>query len=135
MIRKFHTRDTESLVSIWRAASAVGHPFLEDRFLAQEAENLRAVYLPNAETWVAESRGVPVGFIALIGDEIGGHGKGIGKAMVDHAVALKGLLCVEVFEKNTIGRRFYDQYGFVETARFRHEATGELMLKMAISVR
>jgi len=142
MIRKFHARDTESLVSIWRAASAVAHPFLEDGFLAQEAENLRAIYLPNAETWVAESRGVPVGFIALIGDEIGGlfldpafHGKGIGKAMVDHAVALKGLLCVEVFEKNTIGRRFYDQYGFVETARFRHEATGELMLKMAISVR
>ena len=115
----------------------MAHPFLDDAFVAQEAENLRTLYLPNAETWVVEDNGILIGFIALIGDEIGGlflepsvHGKGYGKALVDHAVALKGPLRVEVFEQNAIGRHFYNRYGFQETGRYRHEATGEQVIKM-----
>jgi len=138
-IRDYKTPDTDALVSIWRAASAVAHPFLSDSFLEQEAENLRNLYLPNTQTWVLEDTGTPVGFIALMGREIGGlflapsrHGKGFGKAMVDHAVAQTGPLSVEVFERNAIGRQFYDRYGFVESARYQHEASGEMTLQMAM---
>jgi putative acetyltransferase len=100
---------------------------------------MRNIYLPNAETWVLEEDDKPLGFIALIEDEIGGlfvepsfHGCGYGKALADHAVALHGSLRVEVFEKNVIGRRFYDRYGFVETERYVHEDSGEDILKMAM---
>ena len=138
-LREYRTDDTDGLVSIWRAASSLAHPFLADTFVELEAENLRSVYLPNVETWVIEHGGNPVGFIALVDDEIGGlfldpasHGRGLGKALVDHAVALKGPLRVEVFAKNAVGRRFYDRYGFVETDRYRHDASGETTLRMAI---
>ncbi|RLA27868.1 MAG: GNAT family N-acetyltransferase [Gammaproteobacteria bacterium] len=140
MIRKFQTKDTDAVVAIWRSANSLAHPFLGEAFVAQEAINLRTLYLPNAETWVLEDNETPVGFIALIGDEIGGlflepslHGRGLGKTMVDHAVDIKGSLRVEVFEKNTIGRRFYERYGFVEVGKYRHEASGEMTLKLALS--
>ena len=139
MIRKYHENDTDALISIWRAASALSHPFLTEEFLAQEAEDIREIYLPNAETWVTEEQGQPVGHIALAGDEIRGlfldpsfHGKGLGRALVDHAVALKGPLRVEVFKENAIGRRFYERYGFVLVEEYLHQASGELSLKMAM---
>jgi putative acetyltransferase len=66
--------------------------------------------VPNAETWVLEYQDRPVSFITLVGDETRGlfldpasHGKGLGRAMVDHIVALKSLMHIEVFEKNDIG--------------------------------
>ncbi|WP_372840500.1 hypothetical protein [Phaeovulum sp.] len=36
------------------------------------------------------------------------HGKGSGRAMVDHITSAKGPLRVEVFAQNTIGRPFYE---------------------------
>ena len=32
MIRKYHENDTDALISIWRAASALAHPFLYERY-------------------------------------------------------------------------------------------------------
>lgn len=140
MIRKFQAEDTYALVSVWQEANALAHPFLADSFVAQVASDMRNIYLPNAETWVVEDDGRPAGFIALVGNEIGGlflrpsqHGKGLGKAMVDHAVDLHGPLNVEVFEKNEIGRRFYVRYGFVELEEYRHEPSSEMTIKMAMS--
>jgi len=139
MIRTYHPDDTEALVAIWQAASALAHPFLDEAFTAREAVNLRTQHLPNAETWVLEIGGRPAGFIALVGDEIGGlfldpslHGRGLGRAMVDHVVGIKGPLCVEVFGRNVIGRRFYTRYGFIETGSYLHEASGETMLRLAM---
>jgi putative acetyltransferase len=140
LIREYRSEDTDALVAIWRAASELAHPFLTDTFMEQEAINLRELYFPNAETWVIEDDGKPAGFVALVGDEIGGlfldpslHGRGLGKALVDHVVALKGPLRVEVFEKNTIGRRFYERYGFEEVSNYVHEPSGEMTLRLALS--
>tara|TARA_S200002703_G_scaffold146461_1_gene141526 strand:- start:12 stop:458 length:447 start_codon:yes stop_codon:yes gene_type:complete len=139
MIRQYQSDDTDALASIWWSASVLAHPFLSNGFMAQEDENLRNLYLPNAETWVLEQTEKPVGFIALIDAEIGGlflcpscHGQGLGKMLVDHAANLKGPLSVEVFERNHIGRRFYDRYGFSETGRYRHEASREITLRMTM---
>lgn len=142
MIRQYQTEDTNALVGIWQKANDLAHPFLPKKFVAQVAQDMRNIYLPNAKTWVMEQDGQPVGFIALVGTEIGGlfldpalHGRGLGKAMADHAVNLHGPLIVEVFEKNTIGRSFYDRYGFVEASRYTHEPSGEVTLKMAMTNR
>ena len=97
----------------------MAHPFMDEAFFEKERYNIPHLYLPNADTWVAELDGIVVGFIALIGNEVGGlfldpssHGRGVGKAMMDKAQELHGDLVVEVFKENAIGRRFYEQYGF-----------------------
>ena len=141
MIRPYMTEDADALINLWRDASAVAHPFLTPGFLDQEADNMRNIYLIHAETWVAEKDGSPVGFVALINSaddtEIGGlfvapncHKQGFGRLLVDHARALKGPLDVEVFERNSVGRRFYDRYGFVEIARSFHDASQQATLKL-----
>ncbi len=139
MIRKYQSEDTDALVAAWQDANALAHSFLQEAFIAQVATDMRNIYLPRAETWVIEADGALAGFIALLGNEIGGlflhpafHGRGLGKALADHAAKLHGPLRVEVFEKNAIGRRFYDRYGFIETDRYLHEPSGETTLKMTM---
>lgn len=119
MIRDFETNDTEAVVTVWRAATQVAHPFLAGDFIESEADNLRYIYLVHAQTRVTEIGGHVVGFIAMIGNEVGGlfldpdlHGTGLGRAMVDDAAKVHRALEVEVFERNVVGRRFYDRYGF-----------------------
>jgi hypothetical protein len=51
---------------------AVTHPFLSDDVRNQLREDIRNMYLPNAEAWVLEDGGITVGFIAMIDREIGG---------------------------------------------------------------
>jgi len=113
MIRQYEAKDIESLVACWRVASEFAHPFLTKKFLDSEAEALRDIYIPSTEIWVTEINGDVLGFIALMGNEIAAlfldpdyHGKGLGRAMVDKAVAEKGKLSVDVFEENAVGRNF-----------------------------
>jgi len=137
MIRKYKNEDVDAVVSAWRVASELAHPFLTKSFFDQEANNVRNVYVAYAETWVVELDGRVVGFIALVDNEIGGlfldpkhHGQGHGKALVDKAVAEKGPLQVEVFKDNKIGRRFYDAYGFKVLDEFLHEPSGQETVRM-----
>ncbi len=66
----------------------------------------------------------------MIGNEIGGlfldpklHGCGLGRALVADAAKQFDTLEVEVFERNIVGRRFYDSYGF---RWIGHRSTKEL---------
>lgn len=137
MIRPYEPGDAGAILKIWREASDYAHPFLSEAF-QQEAEVLiRDTYLPMAETWLATQAGEPVGFIALIGDEVGGffvrpscHGRGYGRALMDHAVQLRGSLQLGVFRDNPVGRRFYDAYGFTVTGEQLDEASGHPLLRM-----
>lgn len=138
MIREFETKDTDAVVTVWRAATQVAHPFLSDDFIEGETDNLRNIYLVHAATRVIEVRGRVVGFISMIGDEIGGlfldpelHGKGLGRALVDDVSNAYGRIEVDVFERNAVGRRFYDSYGFRRVGSSIHEATGETVLRLA----
>ncbi|QDU89459.1 putative N-acetyltransferase YjaB [Pirellulimonas nuda] len=140
IVRKFESRDLEAVLSSWEQAARLAHPFLAEEFLAQERKNLPELYLPNAETWVAEIDGAAVGFVALIGNEIGGlfllpshHGKGIGRALVDKAREVRGTLEVEVFSRNSIGRRFYANCGFEEIGESIHEPTRQKVLRLRCS--
>ncbi len=139
MIRKYNAEDLAELLDVWYDASQIGHPFLSRDFLDQERRTVIQEYLPNAETWVFEEEGQVVGFIALIGNEVGGifvtprrHGQGIGRALMDHARASRNHLDVEVFEANEIGRAFYHPYGFKVIRPVVHEETGEPVLRLRL---
>jgi putative acetyltransferase len=137
IIRKYNDADLNGVLSSWENASKIAHPFLKEDFLAQERKNIPELYIPNADTWVAEADNKVVGFIALIGNEVGAiflqpehQGKKMGKLMMDKAQELHGDLEVEVFEKNLIGRNFYVQYGFDLIEEKVHEKTGERVLRL-----
>ena len=117
-IRQYNTSDLEAVLSSWEAATRLAHPFMTEDFLAQQRKDIAEIYMPNTDTWVAELDGKVVGFVALMGNEIGAmflqpnyHGKGIGKALMDKANELYSSLELEVFKANTIGRKFYARYG------------------------
>ena len=140
MIRKYEARDLEALLNVWAAASAVAHPFLSEEDLQLQRRNIPEVYLPKAETWVWEADGLVVGFIALLGAEVGAlfvdprfHRAGIGRALMDWARALRGELEVEVFTANTLGRAFYASYGFTLIRRTIHESAGLELMRLRLA--
>ncbi|WP_299205489.1 GNAT family N-acetyltransferase [uncultured Amphritea sp.] len=136
-IRQYSEEDIEAVLSAWHAASTLAHPFLTSEFHEQVRYDMINLYLPNTDTWVAEIDEAVIGFIALAGNEIGGlfvqpefHGMGIGKALMDKAHTLHKELEVEVFKKNSIGRKFYSQYGFEFQAESIHSATKNSVLRL-----
>lgn len=137
MIRKYTSNDVESVVDVWSQASVQAHSFLSPEFVVKAQRDLRKVYLPATETWIYEKEGEVVGFISMLNNEIGGlfvlpqfQGKGIGSALVNF-VAIKFLeLEVEVFDKNSIGRAFYDKYGFRPVKNYTHDETGEIVRRL-----
>lgn len=138
-IREYRVRDLERVMTVWRQANALAHPFLSKDYVDQVEREVRDVYLPQSEVYVLEERGAVVGFIALAGNKIGGlflepsrHGKGYGRALVDHAFAIRGPLIVEVFRDNQTGRLFYERYGFDFVEDERHEPSGAIVRKMAM---
>lgn len=134
MIRKYIKADTDCIIAIWLKATKLAHPFFTQDFIDAEETNVRDLYLPNVETWVTEYDNGIVGFISLIENEVGAlfvdpdyHGQKIGKTLMDKAVLEKGALKVEVFKNNSIGRRFYELFGFRYGHEYIHEQTGEIL--------
>lgn len=140
MIRKYRPEDCDEVLDVWAAASALAHPFLDESFLEVERSEIRSIYLPKSETWVWEMEGRVVGFISLLGNEVGAifvdpgcQRSGIGWALMDHARALRGELEVEVFRDNPIGRSFYAKYGFEPMLESVHEPTGLQMVRLRLA--
>jgi putative acetyltransferase len=139
MIRAYRPSDCDAVLNVWASASAVAHSFLSDEFVAAERRNIAEKHLPAAETWVWVAAGRIAGFIAMVGNEIGGlfvdpqlHGRGIGRCLVDHVRKLHDQLEVEVFAENQLGRAFYKAYGFVELREEVHAATGLAVMRLSL---
>ena len=140
MIRRYEAKDLNELLDTWYAASQLAHPFLDEAFLTQERHDIATVYLPQTETWVYEQDGVVIGFIALIGNEVGAifvdpkfHGQGIGRSLMDKAKELREELTLDVFKDNPIGRKFYEKYGFRQVGEHVHEETGCVQLRLRLN--
>ncbi len=137
MIRKYAPADCNDVMDVWAAASAVAHSFLSREFLEQERRTIPAEHLPKADTWVWEEDGRVVGFLSLLGNEVGAlfvdpgfQRSGIGRALLDRARALQGELEVDVFRENAIGRAFYAANGFEEIPGGGHEQAGHEVLRL-----
>ncbi len=140
MIRKSNNQDTEAIFSVWNKASSLAHPFLEKDFVEQVKKDMLEIYIPNAETWVYEKEGEVVGFISMLDNEIGGlfvepeeHSNGIGTELVDYVSGQFDSLEVEVFEDNSIGRAFYEKYGFRQIRRYMDDNSGCIVCRLLFS--
>ena len=137
MIREYQPGDCEAVLDVWARASAVAHPFLSDAFLERERHKIPEEYLPRAETWVWESDGGVLGFISLLGNEIGAlfvdprcHRSGIGRELMNRARARRGELEVEVFERNVMGREFNAKMGFEPAQQRLDTETGFKVIRL-----
>lgn len=139
MIRKYEEKDLDQLIEAWYESSLVSTPFLTADFLENERGQIRDLWLPMAETWVYEAENRVQGFIALIGNEVGGlfvapwaQKKGIGRALMDYAFSIRTELVLDVFEQNDLARRFYDRYGFKQISRHIHDQTQLPQLRLQL---
>ncbi len=124
--------DLHALSTIWFEASRLAHAFIGEQRLSEQRILIEEKYLPNAETWVASLEGAPVGFISLLDNFVGGlfvapgrQGMGIGRALIAHALALRGELELEVYTDNTQALRFYESLGFIEQSRRAKDDEGQ----------
>lgn len=139
MIRKYEEKDLAELIDAWYSASKVAHTFLSEDFFKQERRNIADLYIPNVETWVYEKDNKVIGFISLMENEVGAifvdpefHGKGIGRALMEHAKSLREFLELYVFKENKIGRNFYEKCGFKFVSEHLHEETGFMQLRLKL---
>jgi len=137
LVRQYHSDDLTDLMSAWESANRLAHPFLSEAFVSKVRRDIPALYIPNAETWVAEIKGLVVGFISLLGNEVGAifllpdyQGKGIGVALMNKAHQLKGDLELDVFSENKIGRRFYERYGFETEVEKLDESSRQNVMRL-----
>ncbi|KAA5826039.1 GNAT family N-acetyltransferase [Saccharopolyspora hirsuta] len=137
IIRRYRPADEEAVVDLWSRAVKIAHPFIEGEGEGERARKMREVYLVEADNWVAEASGRVVGLLGLLGAEIGGlfvapeaQGRGVGRALVEHAVSLHGEVTLEVYEQNLRARRFYELVGFTEQGRRPDEETGHTMISL-----
>jgi len=139
MLRSYRHDDLEGLLDVWYRASLIAHWFLSEEFLEVERRQIAEDWLPVSETTVAETDGRVVGFLSLVGNEVGGifvdpeyQGRGIGRALMDHARRARPHLELVVFEDNLMGRRFYDAYGFLQVDRQIHAEYGRYELRLRL---
>jgi putative acetyltransferase len=137
MIRKREEKHNNEIINVWYEASSLAHPFLEADFVEKAKKDLRDIYIPNTETWVYEDNNAVIGFISMLGNEIGGlfvlpnnHFKGIGTQLVNFIKESQSELDVEVFEKNAIGRAFYEKYGFAQINKYYHTESKNEVLRL-----
>lgn len=131
-IRPSVAQDSEPLFDIWLAAVRATHHFLSEDDLAFFAALMRDTYLPNAPLWVAtDEEGKALGFMGLTDDKMDAlfihptaAGKGIGRALVEHALASHPRLLVDVNEQNEGARGFYRHMGFHVIGRSARDDSG-----------
>lgn len=139
MIRKHNPQDLEQILDVWHKSSTLAHPFLKMSYVEKVKDDMRNLYIPDSDTWVYIKNNTVVGFISMMGNEIGGlfvlpnlHSKGIGTQLVNLVSKLHKELEVEVFEKNEIGRAFYSKYGFEFRKQFFHDESNNEVMRLGM---
>jgi len=141
MIRAYKDTDLDQVIDIWHKSSTIAHPFLQDAFVEKVRKAMHQVYIPKSRTWVYEREKEVIGFISMNDTEIVGlfllpdyFGQGIGTQLVNYVMSLYEYVEVEVFENNTIGRAFYDKYGFSFLNKYYHKESAQAVLRLNYSI-
>lgn len=130
MIRKFREGDLSAVMDIWLSGNLDAHSFIPPSFFTERFEE-SASAICKAEVYVFDD-GEVRGFIGLQEDYLAGlfvrdnaRGKGIGTALLSHAVSAKKRLSVHVFARNEKALRFYLKNGFVPLSSAENPEAGE----------
>lgn len=125
IIRQATNADHPQLLNIWLRSVRATHHFLQEADIEALLPQLRDIYLPAVELRVVvDAKDCPQGFIGLNENHVEMlfiepdlRGKGIGRALLDHARRTRSQMSVDVNEQNPEAAEFYLHYGFVQTGR------------------
>ena len=117
--------DYPQLLDIWLRAVRATHHFLQPSDIDALLPQLRDVYFPAVDLWVAEDTDdQPLGFIGFNENHVemlfvdpAHHRQGIGRALLDFGRQSRSAMSVDVNEQNPQATAFYQRYGFVQTGR------------------
>lgn len=130
-IRPSIPADGDRAVEIWCAAVDATHDFLTPEDRAAIEEEVRS-FLPQAPLWLAvDASDRPLAFMLLDGSSMEAlfidpahRGQGIGKTLVEHAIALHDTVTTDVNEQNAQAAGFYARMGFASTGRSDRDGQG-----------
>jgi len=129
-IRRGNADDAPRALEIWRAAVDATHSFLSTQDRA-EIDAMLSAWLPEAEPWLVEDAGNPVGFLVMDGAMIEAlfvdpacHGRGFGSALLAHALSLAPEALVDANEQADNALPFYEARGFVRIGRSEQDGQG-----------
>lgn len=134
LIEPAQANDHARLTEIWEAAVRASHHFLSEADIQLFRPLVQTGYLP-AAPWLAVARdaqGQALGFVGVEGDKVemlfvdpGSHGQGIGRALLQHAMAERDARRVDVNEQNPGAVAFYARMGFVVEGRSERDGLGK----------
>lgn len=132
MIRAGTPADVPRALEIWRAAVDATHGFLSAEDRAAIDRMVAEDFLPHAALWLAvDDADRAQGFLVMDGEMIdalfvdpAAHGRGIGTALVDHALSLAPGALVDASEPASNAVPFYEARGFVRTGRSEYDPQG-----------
>jgi NTE family protein len=119
-LRRATPADAPALAELFAASRREAMPWLPVLHTPEEtAAFLSGVVSGPGETWLADDRGLPAGFIAFGGGEIGHlyvrpgrQGRGLGSALLALATSRGEPLELWAFARNGRARAFYEAHGF-----------------------
>lgn len=123
-IRPARAADGVRLLDIWRRAVDATHDFLAptDR---HAIEGEVSAFLPQSAAWLAtDPDDRAIGFMLIDGAHMDAlfidpdwHGKGVGRSLVEHGLALHPAMTTDVNEQNERAIGFYEKMGFARAGR------------------
>ncbi|EGQ5286824.1 GNAT family N-acetyltransferase [Enterobacter hormaechei] len=131
-IEAAHPAQFERLVAVWESSVRATHHFLQESDIAALRPLLLNAYLPNLRIVVArDDAGIIHGFLGVDKNRIemlfvddASRGKGIGKMLLQYAIAEFGVNEVDVNEQNPQGVAFYLHMGFEQVGRSELDGQG-----------
>lgn len=125
--------DLPAIHRVWRAAVNATHGFVAAADVAFYEHLLVTLYLPHKPQWLALSpAGEVQGFLGLEGPKIEAlfvdpawHRRGVGRRLIDHAMAQGGRLLVDVNAQNPGAVAFYEALGFLVIGRSPLDQAGK----------
>jgi len=121
MIREYKKDEVNTILSIWLNASYIAHNFISRTYWESKADDMRNLYIPNADTFVYEDElsGNIWGFISLKENYLAAlfvdpsqQAKGIGKQLINHAKQFNDALELNVYKENRKAVDFYLSQNF-----------------------
>ena len=124
-IRPAREAEFETLTSLWEASVRASHHFLPEQVIQELRPQLLSDWLPAVNVNVYENAaGNLLGFSGVLQQKLEmlfilpeARGRGVGKALLEEAIASQNVYLVDVNEQNELAAGFYKHAGFEVMSR------------------